>query len=62
MPKFSKGIIPYQLTKLQAPTSYSFQDTVMFFADKFKMPKFSKGTNSRKIRWFFFFFLFFFLI
>ena len=36
-------IIPYHLTKFQAPSSNAF-----------KMPKFLKGHNSRKIRWFFF--------
>ena len=33
-------IIPYQLTKFQTPSSD--------LADKFKMPKFANGRNSRK--------------
>ena len=40
-------IIAYQLTKFQAPSSNSLRH----LADKFKMPKFSKGHNSGKIKW-----------
>ena len=45
-------IIPYQLTKFQAPSSNSFWDILL---TNFKKAKFSKGHNSGKIRWIFFF-------
>ena len=46
-------IIPYQLTKFQAPSSNTFRDILLtrFNSDFFKMPKFSKGHYSGKIRW-----------
>ena len=42
-------IIPYQLTKFQAPSSIGFR----YIADKLKRPKLLKGHYSGKIRWIF---------
>ena len=41
------------MTKFQAPSSNTFQDILLkwFHSDFFKMPTFSKGHNSGKIRW-----------
>ena len=36
--------MPYQLTKFQAPSSNSLRN----LAEKFEMPKFAKGHNSRE--------------
>ena len=40
----------------QASCPVRRQVLLRYHADKFKMPKFSKGLNSGKIKWFFFFF------